>query len=73
MKKPVKKNNIEQILFAAHKLKGICSNINARLMSQAAYEIEKAGKEGNIDKISSYISRLEEEFKKFVEQIKLIK
>lgn len=73
LKNLLKENNIEQILFAAHKLKGICSNINAHLMSQAAYEIEKAGKEGNIDKVSSYISRLEEEFKRFVEQIKLIK
>ena len=73
LKNLLKENNIEQILFTAHKVKGICSNINAHLLSQAGYEIEKAGKEGDIDKISSYISRLEEEFKRFVEQIKLIK
>jgi len=73
LKNLLKENNIKDILFTAHKLKGISSNINAQLMSRAGYEIEKAGKEGNIDKISSYINQLEEEYNKFLEQLHKLK
>ena len=50
------------IQLQAHTIKGAAANINAELMRQAAWEVEKAAKEENWEKVPSLVQTLEKRF-----------
>jgi len=47
---------------AAHSFKGSSNNMAAAKLGQIAFELERAGKDGNFDGTTAMISRLKEEF-----------
>ncbi|MBF0397061.1 MAG: response regulator, partial [Desulfobacterales bacterium] len=65
IKTAIKINNIDAVILNAHSLKGMAANAFALKLKNAAYEIEKGGREGRIDKINELMNRLEGEFKRF--------
>ncbi|MBF0120914.1 MAG: response regulator [Desulfobacterales bacterium] len=65
IKTAIKINNIDAVILNAHSLKGMAANAFAFKLKNAAYEIEKAGREKRTDKINELMTILEQEFKKF--------
>lgn len=61
--------NQEQIVRQGHTIKGASSNISAMRMRQIAFEIEQAGKVGDLERISSLLAALEEQFRELQEYL----
>lgn len=57
----------------AHKLKGTLRYLAAELAATAAYELEEAGKDNNMDGIDAKLETLKNECQKVVEYIKAFK
>jgi signal transduction histidine kinase/CheY-like chemotaxis protein/HPt (histidine-containing phosphotransfer) domain-containing protein len=62
--------NITSAIFQAHSIKGACLNIGAITMGTIAQEMDRAGKEGSLEAIERLFPKLENEFSKFVIEIK---
>ena len=69
LKNFLKENNMKKIASLAHTMKGVYGNIKAMKLSEVSFELEKAGRENNKKKVLSSIYRLEEEFKKFQQEL----
>ena len=52
----------DQIARQGHAIKGSSSNVSAMEMRRIAFEIEKAGKDGALEKVSELLVLLEENF-----------
>ena len=52
----------DQIVRQGHAIKGSSSNVSALEMRRIAFEIEKAGKDGALEKVSELLVLLEENF-----------
>lgn len=57
--------DMKRITLEAHTIKGSSGNIGANDMSEAAFQLELAGKDENQQSIPSLINTLEEKFKVF--------
>lgn len=53
----------DQIVRQGHTIKGASSNVSALRMRQIAYEIEKAGKNGELGIVSELVGELEAQFR----------
>jgi response regulator RpfG family c-di-GMP phosphodiesterase len=59
MMKEFAHGDLESIWKQAHKIKGSASNVGGELLANVAYEIEQAGKAGDMDGITHSIPELE--------------
>ncbi|MBN2527724.1 MAG: Hpt domain-containing protein [Deltaproteobacteria bacterium] len=59
----------DRIVRQGHTIKGASSNISAMRMQQTAYEIEEAGKSGDLGKVSELLGTLEEHFHELQEYL----
>ena len=57
---------------AAHSLKGSAANFGAELLRQAAYDVEQAGRAGDLDAIDQLLDRLETELDKATQAIQAL-
>jgi len=62
--------NAEAASAQAHKIKGAAANIGGKAMSAVAFEIEKAGKAGDFDKMTSLLADLGKEFNRLEEAMR---
>ena len=65
LKAALEQNDAGQIRFEAHTLKGMAANISANNLRDVFFEIETAGKQGQMEAAHSYINRLKTELAKF--------
>jgi len=65
LKKAIKENDSFEVEQNAHSVKGSSGNIFAYEMHQAAYKMEKAGKDHNINLAGELMSELENQFERF--------
>ncbi len=61
LKSALDSKDAREIRACAHALKGSCANFSAKRVSELAYQIECAGKDGRVDVACSLIDRLEQE------------
>jgi len=64
------------IYLQAHSLKGACANISATALNELAYQVELAGKSGDLVKAASLMPKLDEQFdvlKKSIAEKMLVK
>ncbi|WP_417387706.1 PAS domain S-box protein [Gimesia sp.] len=59
----------EELMRAAHSLKGLCANFNAYPAVEAAKKIEEYGREGKLREVPAAIPELESEFTRLNEQL----
>ncbi|MDM8551140.1 ATP-binding protein [Desulfobacterales bacterium HSG2] len=52
------------VRYEAHSVKGVSANVGAEILSDTAFELETAGKNGAVDKFPSLIEKLKQEFDK---------
>lgn len=69
MDKALDKEDLEGILSGAHKIKGMCANASAERVREAAYRMESAAREGDLDTVRSLFSLLEQEEKRLREYL----
>jgi len=62
LKISIQENNAEKIRFHAHTLKGMAANASAPRLRDAAYELETAAKQGNMDGALFLLKKVEQEF-----------
>jgi len=65
LKTALNENDIDEIIAHAHALKGMTANASARRLSNTAYKMETAAKEGESEIFQSLINELEQEFERF--------
>ncbi len=65
LKTVLAEKDAEGIRLHAHSIKGMCGNISAKRLSDIAYQMEIAGKEGRTDAVCSLIDTLEQEIEMF--------
>lgn len=71
LKKAVNDENYDTIQKLGHTLKGSSANLSLTSLQEASYEMEKAGRENNIERAKENLIILEQEFqrlKKFLSQ-----
>jgi len=71
LKKALTEKDLSKIILRAHTLKGASSNVGAEKLRTAASTIEVAARAGNTSTIPDLIVQYEEEFEKFVNQVRL--
>jgi CheY-like chemotaxis protein/HPt (histidine-containing phosphotransfer) domain-containing protein len=64
LKKAVNEEDTERIWSQGHRIKGSSANIGAQGMRDMAFEIEKAGKAVELDRVRPLVVQLEQEFRK---------
>jgi CheY-like chemotaxis protein len=55
-------DDTESLILQAHNIKGMCANISAEKLRETAYQIEAAGRDGDLNTACSLTDRLEEIF-----------
>ncbi|UCE21047.1 MAG: Hpt domain-containing protein [Candidatus Aminicenantes bacterium] len=60
----IQQNKFDLILELGHNLKGSSANLSLIFLQDASFQMETAGREGDIEKAKKALSLLEEEFKK---------
>jgi CheY-like chemotaxis protein len=70
LKEAIQKQDLKTLERRAHTIKGAAANVEARSLSRAAFAIEKAGKENNLDFAQKLVTDLEREFDKFLNALK---
>lgn len=70
IRKAIAENNVQEVEHTAHSLKGSVGNFAATTSHEAAYRIERMGKEGRLEEAGAALSRLEEELAKLQAAIK---
>ncbi|MCB9481955.1 MAG: response regulator [Desulfobacteraceae bacterium] len=58
----VENQNLDEASMQAHKIKGAAANISANILKNTAYEMEKAGNDGNINLFKLLMPKLEKDF-----------
>jgi PAS domain S-box-containing protein len=71
MRENVARADIESIWKQAHKIKGSAANVGGELLRDAAMEVEKAGKAGNLDGALHWIHELEMQSSRLIEALQL--
>lgn len=61
--------DLKNIIRQGHVIKGASGNVSALRIRQVAVEIEKAGKNGELDIVSSLVAELEAQFQAFQEYL----
>ncbi|WP_207682014.1 PAS domain S-box protein [Desulfonema magnum] len=69
LKAVLDKNDPELVTLQAHNIKGMCSNISAYALRDIAYEMELAGKKGDLDGVRALIDDLKQELDRFIHVI----
>ncbi len=62
LKKFFEQGRPDQVSLQAHKIKGAAANVTARALQAVALEMEKAGKSGDMEKLTVLMPRLEARF-----------
>jgi HPt (histidine-containing phosphotransfer) domain-containing protein len=62
IKKAHEQNDAELVDREGHTLKGASANIGAPALRETAYQIEKAGKAGDLEGVDALIDRVEKDF-----------
>ena len=62
LKNAISNRDIEGAYRLAHTVKGAAANVCASALRDAAYRVEIAGKERNLEKASLFLTDLEEQF-----------
>lgn len=65
-----KAGDLASVELHAHSLKGAAANVGGQRVRAVAYEIEKAGREQQLDAAHSHWSALEREAERFVEHLR---
>ncbi|OQX25887.1 MAG: hypothetical protein BWK80_13325 [Desulfobacteraceae bacterium IS3] len=65
LKTALEQKDAGQVRFEAHTLKGMSANISANNLRNVFFEIETAGKLGQVEAAHSYINKLKTELEKF--------
>jgi CheY-like chemotaxis protein/nitrogen-specific signal transduction histidine kinase/HPt (histidine-containing phosphotransfer) domain-containing protein len=60
----VRSANAQEVGSLAHALKGATASMSAKHLSQAAYQLERAGKEGQVEAFEALMARVQTEFSK---------
>jgi len=63
LQKAVKEENIKLILELGHSLKGSSANLSLTFLHEASFQMEKAGREKNIENAKEALDLLEKEFR----------
>ena len=69
VKEALNSDDVEGILRSAHKIKGMCANASAERLREAAYRMESAAKEGDIDAVRLFFRLLKQEEKALREYV----
>jgi len=64
--------DIETVYLSAHQLKGGSGSIGALRLSDLAFQIEKTGKAGEIDKLAALVKQLREEYQLVEAELKTL-
>lgn len=72
VKKAIEDRNLKDLELHAHTLKGMISNFFAKSLKDAAFELEKMGREDNLSNELEFIKELEEGLPKLIEDVKSI-
>ncbi|HUU42032.1 MAG TPA: response regulator, partial [Desulfatiglandales bacterium] len=64
LKEALEVNNAELVTMQAHTIKGASANIGAHAFRDAAFDMEAAGKEQDLNRAGSLLSKLEDEFER---------
>jgi HPt (histidine-containing phosphotransfer) domain-containing protein len=59
LKDRVARQDLESVWKQAHKMKGSAANIGGEALKAAAFEVERAGKAGDLAKVAGWIPELE--------------
>ena len=65
LKNILKEGTGELLAILAHNFKGVSGNIDAQRLRETAAELERAGRENNLEEASCFLENLEKEFYKF--------
>ena len=63
LKKHIAVSDFDAIDKTAHKLKGAAANLGMKFFAEAAYAIEKKGKENNSENLDHLLENLDETFR----------
>ena len=66
-------NDTTQVGFEGHTFKGMVSNFQAEQVTQIAYEVEQAGKEGNLERAKEKFNALEDIVSRFNQELIYLK
>jgi signal transduction histidine kinase/CheY-like chemotaxis protein/HPt (histidine-containing phosphotransfer) domain-containing protein len=70
LKDAITDKNLPSALFHIHSIKGACLNIGAISMGTLVSEMDKEGKTGSLQTIEQLFPQLEDEFSKFISELK---
>ena len=70
LKKAIDQQNFEAIQKLGHTLKGSSANLSLTSLQEASFEMEKAGKENNLELAQQALATLEREFKRLKDFLK---
>ena len=68
----IERGELDKVSWYAHKIKGSSSNMGGIALSSVAAEMEIAGNEGKIDKITALMPEVEKQYELLIEQLKEI-
>jgi len=54
--------DVEKARLQAHSIKGAAANVGGRALSEAAYNLEKAGRNGTVEAVAGLLPQLESQF-----------
>ena len=70
LRESIERGEVDKVSWYAHKIKGSSSNMGGIALSSVASEMEIAGNEGNIDKITALMPEIEKQYELLIEQLK---
>ena len=72
LKEDLDKEELQEVMGYAHKIKGASANISAIALSNIAAEVEKAAKSGNMEDVISMLPEFEKQYELLVDVLKEI-
>jgi len=70
LKESIERGEVDKVSWYAHKIKGSSSNMGGIALSSVAAEMEIAGNEGQIEKITALMPEVEKQYELLIEQLK---
>ncbi|MGB9836785.1 MAG: Hpt domain-containing protein [Candidatus Saccharicenans sp.] len=69
LSRAIEEKNYQLIREAGHSLKGASANLSLPALREAAWEMEMAGKEQNLEQARQALEKLKKEYKRLVEYL----
>ncbi|MFA0823230.1 MAG: PAS domain S-box protein [Methanomethylovorans sp.] len=70
LRESIERGEVDKVSWYAHKIKGSSSNMGGIALSSVAAEMEIAGNEGKIEKITALMPEVEKQYELLIEQLK---